>query len=77
MVKNIILLTFILFFISCNNKVEKPIYIAEKWENPEWENPEIFEINREYPTATFFIGIQTRQVPRKMIVGKTPRPTVH
>lgn len=72
MVKNIILLTFILFFISCNNKVEKPIYIAEKW-----ENPEIFEINREYPTATFFIGIQTRQVPRKMIVGKTPRPTVH
>ena len=24
------------------------------WENPEWENPEIFEINREEPRATFY-----------------------
>ena len=24
------------------------------WENPEWENPEIFEINREKPRATFY-----------------------
>ncbi len=54
MVKNFTLLIFILIFISCNKKEEKPIYIAEKWENPEWENPEIFEINREYPTATFY-----------------------
>lgn len=22
--------------------------------NPEWENPEVFQINREYPTATFY-----------------------
>jgi beta-galactosidase len=34
--------------------IEKPIYTAEKWENPEWENPEIFEINRAQPTATFY-----------------------
>ena len=24
------------------------------WENPEWENPEIFQINREKPKATFY-----------------------
>ena len=24
------------------------------WEKPEWENPEIFEINRENPKATFY-----------------------
>ncbi len=44
-----------LLVVSCkesNNK--KPIYTAEKWENPEWENPEIFQINREEPRATFY-----------------------
>jgi len=25
-----------------------------KWENAEWENPEIFQINREAPTASFY-----------------------
>ena len=24
------------------------------WQNPEWENPEIFQVNREEPTATFY-----------------------
>lgn len=43
-----------IFVISCQQKmIEKPIYIAEKWENPEWENPEIFEINRQQPRADF------------------------
>jgi beta-galactosidase len=32
----------------------KPIYIAETWQNPEWENPEIFQIDRELPRATFY-----------------------
>ena len=32
----------------------RPTYEAEDWVNPEWENPEIFEINREAPTATFY-----------------------
>ncbi|WP_051605673.1 glycoside hydrolase family 2 TIM barrel-domain containing protein [Polaribacter sp. Hel_I_88] len=44
-------------FSACSNKGEKaprPIYTAEKWENPEWENPEIFQINREEPRATFY-----------------------
>lgn len=40
--------------ISCNSTNERPIYTAEKWENPEWENPEIFQINREEPTASFY-----------------------
>lgn len=41
--------------LSCKEEVvEKPIYVADKWENPEWENPEIFQINREQPTASFY-----------------------
>ncbi|WP_299551497.1 glycoside hydrolase family 2 TIM barrel-domain containing protein [Seonamhaeicola sp.] len=40
---------------ACSQKQqEKPIYVAETWENPEWENPEIFQINREAPTASFY-----------------------
>ncbi|NND35342.1 MAG: beta-galactosidase, partial [Saprospiraceae bacterium] len=27
---------------------------APKWENPEWEDPAIFQINREDPTASFY-----------------------
>lgn len=50
----IILLT-VITFLSCREKViEKPIYVADKWESPEWENPEIFQINREEPTASFY-----------------------
>lgn len=44
-------------FYACQEKQEKkvrPIYIAESWGNPEWENPEIFQINREKPTASFY-----------------------
>ena len=27
---------------------------SAKWANPEWENPEIFQINREAPTSSFY-----------------------
>ncbi len=55
-IKNITLLTVVfVFIISCKEKqIKRPIYTAEKWENPEWENPEIFQINREAPRATFY-----------------------
>ena len=53
-------LSFFLFtliiLVSCKEQSnEKPIYKAEKWKNPEWENPEIFQINRENPTASFYV----------------------
>ncbi|MBP0904148.1 glycoside hydrolase family 2 TIM barrel-domain containing protein [Mariniflexile gromovii] len=48
---SLILTTLVLFSAMAQ---EKPIYAAEKWENPEWENPEIFQINREAPTASFY-----------------------
>ena len=54
MKKYIILLITVISFSSCDNKIEKLVYVADKWENPEWENPEIFQINREEPTASFF-----------------------
>lgn len=54
MIRSILSFTVFLFLISCNSKVERPVYTAEKWENPEWENPEIFQINREEPTASFY-----------------------
>jgi beta-galactosidase len=54
-ISHITLLLFAVSLISCQEKMtEKPIYTAEKWENPEWENPEVFQINREEPTATFY-----------------------
>lgn len=34
--------------------VPRPVYQAQRWVNPEWENPEIFQINREEPTTTFY-----------------------
>ncbi|MGB5783491.1 MAG: sugar-binding domain-containing protein, partial [Eudoraea sp.] len=34
-------------FLAANAQVSK-------WENAEWENPEIFQINREAPTASFY-----------------------
>jgi beta-galactosidase len=41
--------------ISCKKEVSlKPTYKAQDWDNPEWENPEIFQINREAPKATFY-----------------------
>lgn len=54
MKKYLILLTAIISFFSCEKKSETLVYVAEKWENPEWENPEIFQINREEPTASFY-----------------------
>jgi beta-galactosidase len=54
-VKHLITLVAVISFFGCNVQVvEKPIYTAEKWKNPEWENPNIFEINREKPTASFY-----------------------
>ena len=43
-------------FLSCNqnSREQKPTYIAENWVDPIWENPEIFQINREEPTADFY-----------------------
>jgi len=50
-----ILLLALTTVFSCKaQKTEKPSYMADKWENPEWENPEIFQINREAPTASFY-----------------------
>lgn len=49
------ILTIALILTACNDKnAEKPIYKAEKWETPEWENPKVFQINREAPTASFY-----------------------
>ncbi|WP_417444493.1 glycoside hydrolase family 2 TIM barrel-domain containing protein [Joostella sp.] len=53
-VKNVWAICSVLLVLSCNNQEVKPTYTAEKWENPAWENPEIFQINREKPTATFY-----------------------
>lgn len=40
---------------SCKVKESiKPVAMAGKWENPEWEDPGVFQINREYPTASFY-----------------------
>jgi beta-galactosidase len=54
MLKSILSFAVFFFLISCNTKVERPVYTAEKWGNPEWENPEVFQINREEPTASFY-----------------------
>jgi beta-galactosidase len=54
-INQIIVCIALISIYSCNIKpIEKPIYTAEKWENPEWENPMIFEINREKPIASFY-----------------------
>ncbi|QLG44650.1 glycoside hydrolase family 2 TIM barrel-domain containing protein [Costertonia aggregata] len=50
-----ILIAFLLTAISCKNKIERPVYSSEKWENPEWEDPGVFQINREQPRATFYM----------------------
>lgn len=57
MFKKLICIALIsILVISCktDTKPERPVYTAEKWSNPEWENPEIFQINREEPTASFY-----------------------
>ena len=52
------LCVILLVFVSLNSCKEtestRPVYTADKWENPEWENPGIFQINRESPTASFY-----------------------
>ena len=54
-----ILFFFLVFFpkeiLSQGNDFKQFNYSDDVvWNNPEWENPEIFEINREEPTATFY-----------------------
>lgn len=39
---------------ACQEGSSQPVYVAEHWENPEWEDPEVFQINREAPTASFY-----------------------
>ncbi|MDN3618142.1 glycoside hydrolase family 2 TIM barrel-domain containing protein [Polaribacter undariae] len=50
----LIIIALVATFTSCDKGDTKPIYVADKWENPEWENPEIYQINREEPTASFY-----------------------
>lgn len=51
----IVFLIALVSLVACKEEIfERPIYVAEKWENPEWENPEVFQINREVPTASFY-----------------------
>ncbi len=54
--KNLFIILIYTITLGCteSQKTERPIYIADLWENPEWENPEIFQINREEPRATFY-----------------------
>ena len=52
--KYLVIVLIIVSLTSCNKVETRPIYTALKWENPEWENPEIFQINREEPTASFY-----------------------
>lgn len=53
--KIFILLLVAAAFNACKVKdAVNPVVMADKWENPEWENPEVFQINREYPTASFY-----------------------
>ncbi|MEO1009845.1 MAG: glycoside hydrolase family 2 TIM barrel-domain containing protein [Bacteroidota bacterium] len=40
--------------ISCAEEVKRPVYSSTTWENPEWEDPEIFQIGREDPVASFY-----------------------
>lgn len=52
---HLIILAVILTFLGCKERiVERPTYVAKVWNNPEWENPEIFQINREEPRASFY-----------------------
>ena len=53
-IKVLTLLIALVAFSSCNKNQEKPSYVASEWENPEWENPAVFQKNRLEPTASFF-----------------------
>ncbi|MFS4481562.1 glycoside hydrolase family 2 TIM barrel-domain containing protein [Hyunsoonleella sp. 2307UL5-6] len=49
------LVAILIVFISCEEAViSKPLYVADKWENPEWEDPEVFQLNRQPARATFY-----------------------
>jgi len=54
MYKVFFLLSIGVILIACQRTQERPSYVADHWENPEWENPEIFQINREEPIASFY-----------------------
>ena len=50
----IVLISILAISCKTETKAELPVYTAEKWSDPEWEDPEIFQINREEPTASFY-----------------------
>ena len=51
--RNFVFIAIGFLIFSCQSE-KKPIYKASVWEDPEWENPEVFQINREAPRATFY-----------------------
>lgn len=55
-ITQVVCFIFAILLCSCSQREqnERPVYTAEKWEHPEWENPEVFELNRKAPTATFY-----------------------
>jgi beta-galactosidase len=54
--KNLMMLVACAALNACQEEgsASYPVYVAEHWENPEWEDPEVFQINREDPTASFY-----------------------
>lgn len=52
--KSLWIIVLALLVTSCNEQETRPVYTAERWEDPEWENPEIFQINSKEPTAAFY-----------------------
>ncbi|MEX0289559.1 MAG: glycoside hydrolase family 2 TIM barrel-domain containing protein [Flavobacteriaceae bacterium] len=55
--RNVIAWVFIIGFFTSNSSLGQ----AAKWENPVWENPEVFQINREAPTASFYRFLTTEK----------------
>jgi len=57
-IMNILFICLVLIpkeIISQINDIDQINYSDDiVWDKPEWENPEIFQINREEPTATFY-----------------------
>jgi beta-galactosidase len=53
--QNSLITLLLLAFFSCNQKPVGRLHFTDtNWQNPEWENPDIFQINREAPTASFY-----------------------
>lgn len=59
MKNNVYYLILLFVFFACRQA--RKINATSEWQDPEWENPEIFQINREKPRATFFIYKNTEK----------------